>query len=57
MWVSSDRDILLDVKDNTIKLLTHKDNDYTAVKVKDATTHVMNKFSLNSFIDKEFTNE
>tara|TARA_E500000178_G_scaffold92858_1_gene91812 strand:- start:742 stop:1590 length:849 start_codon:yes stop_codon:yes gene_type:complete len=57
MWVSSDRDILLDVNDNTIKLLTHKDNDYTAVKIKDATTHVMNKFSLNSFIDKEFTNE
>ena len=57
MWVSTDRDILLDVNSNTIKLLTHKDNDYTAVKIKDATTHVMNKFSLNSFIDKEFTNE
>jgi hypothetical protein len=57
MWVSTDRDILLDVKDSTIKLLTNKDNDYTAVKIKDATTHVMNKFSLNSFIDKEFTNE
>ena len=57
MWISSDRDILLDVNSNTIKLLTHKDNDYTAVKINDATTHVMNKFSLNSFIDKEFTNE
>jgi hypothetical protein len=57
MWVSTDKDILLDVKDNAIKLLTHKDNDYTAVKINDATTHVMNKFSLNSFIDKEFTNE
>jgi hypothetical protein len=27
------------------------------VKLTDATVHVMNKFSLNSFIDKEFKNE
>ena len=57
MWVSTDKDILVDVKGSKIKMLTHQDYDYMAVKLTDATTHIMNKFSLNSFIDKEFTNE
>ena len=57
MWVSTDRDILLDVDDTVIKLLAHKSYDYIPVKLTDATVHVMNKFSLNSFIDKEFTHE
>jgi len=57
MWVSTDKDILIDAKGSKIKMLAHQDYDYTAVKLTDATTHVMNKFSLNSFIDKEFTNE
>ena len=38
-------------------MLAQRDYDYKAVKLKDATTHVMNKFSLNLFIDKEFENE
>lgn len=57
MWVSTDKDVLIDIKDNKIKMLAHRDYDYKAVKLKDATTHVMNKFSLNFFIDKEFENE
>ena len=57
MWVSTDKDILIDAKGSKIKMLAHQDYDYTAVKLTGATTHVMNKFSLNSFIDKEFTNE
>lgn len=57
MWVSTDKDILIDAKGSKINMLAHQDYDYTAVKLTDATTHVMNKFSLNSFIDKEFTNE
>ena len=34
--------------------------DYIVIKnskITDATVHIMNKFSLNSFIDKEFINE
>ena len=57
MWVSTDKDILINITDNTIKLLSHKSYDYLPVNLKDATVHVMNKFSLNSFIDKEFANE
>ena len=57
MWVSTDKDILIDVNSNVIKLLAHKSYDYLPVKLTDATVHVMNKFSLNSFIDKEFANE
>jgi len=57
MWVSTDKDILINVTDNTIKLLSHRSYDYLPVNLKDATVHVMNKFSLNSFIDKEFANE
>jgi len=57
MWVSTDNDILIDVNNNVIKLLAHKSYDYLPVKFTDATVHIMNKFSLNSFIDKEFANE
>ena len=57
MWVSIDRDILIDTNLTTVKLLAHKSYDYLPVNLKDATVHVMNKFSLNSFIDKEFANE
>jgi len=57
MWVSTDKDILINVTNNTIKLLSHRSYDYLPVNLKDATVHVMNKFSLNSFIDKEFANE
>ena len=57
MWVSTDKDVLIDIKNNKIKMLAQRDYDYKAVKLKDATTHVMNKFSLNLFIDKEFENE
>ena len=56
MWVSTDRDILIDAS-TSIKLLAHNSYDYIPVNLKDATVHVMNKFSLNSFIDKEFVNE
>jgi len=57
MWVSTDRDILIDIKDDSIQLLARRDYDYISTKLTDATTHVMNKFSLDRFIDKEFANE
>jgi len=57
MWVSIDKDLLVDVKQDSIQLLAHRNNDYMSVKLTDATTHIMNKFSLDNFIDKDFTNE
>jgi hypothetical protein len=57
MWVSTDKDILVDIKDDSIQLLAQRDYDYLAVKLDNATTHVMNKFSLDQFIDKEFISE
>ena len=57
MWVSIDKDLLVDVKQDSIQLLAHRNNDYMSVKLTDATTHIMNKFSLDNFIDREFTNE
>ena len=57
MWVSTDRDFLIDINDGVIKLLAHKSYDHLLVKLTDATVHVMNKFSLNSMIDKEFIHE
>ena len=57
MWVSIDKDILIDITGTSVKLLAHRSYDYLPVKLTDATIHVMNKFSLNSFIDKEFKNE
>lgn len=57
MWVSTDRDILVSVINNSVNLLVHKDYDYHLATLNTATVHVMNKFSLNAFIDKEFINE
>jgi predicted nucleic acid-binding protein len=57
MWVSTDTDLLVDIKNNDIKMLAHRTYDYLPVKLSDATVHIMNKFSLNSFIDREFKNE
>jgi hypothetical protein len=57
MWVSTDKDVLVDANNSSIKLLAQRDHDYLAVKLDDATTHIMNKFSLDKFIDKEFANE
>lgn len=57
MWVSTHKDILVDIKDDSIQLLAQRDYDYLAVKLTDATTHIMNKFSLDELIDKEFANE
>jgi hypothetical protein len=57
MWVSTDTDLLVDVNNGSIKLLAQKENNYLVVKLDDATTHIMNKFSLDKLIDKEFANE
>lgn len=49
-----DRDILLDIKDNTIKLLIEKEKyhgEYTLAKTSNLDLHIMNKFSLARYID------
>jgi len=57
MWVSIDKDVLVDIKDDSIQILAQREYDYLSVKLTDATTHIMNKFSLDKIIDKEFANE
>lgn len=51
---TSDRDILVTIKDTAMKFLIEKENylgEYTAVKSSSVDVHVMNKDSLNRFID------
>lgn len=57
MWVSTDRDVLIDIKEHNVQMLAQRNYDYLAVKLKDVNIHVMNKFSLNKFINAELENE
>lgn len=57
MWVATDKDILVDIHNENIQLLAQREYDYLSVKLTDATVHVMNKFSLNDFVNKEFSND
>jgi hypothetical protein len=50
----TDRDILISIKDNDMKFLIEKQSylgEYTAIKTSGIDVHVMNKASLNRFID------
>lgn len=50
-----DRDILLDIRDETLTFLIEKEKylgEYTAISTKDTDVHVMNKFSLDRILDK-----
>jgi len=50
-----DKDVLVDIVNDEIKLLIQKENrlgEYTIVKTKGINLHVMNKFSLERVIDK-----
>jgi hypothetical protein len=54
MCFTSDRDVLIDIKENAMKFLIEKEDylgEYTAVKSNGVDVHVMNKDSLNRFID------
>jgi hypothetical protein len=60
LFYTTDKDILCDVKDESFLFLVEKDQhigEYTPIRFKDNTVHVMNKFSLNRFIDKELAND
>ena len=48
-----DKDVLVDIVDDEIKLLvqkTHRLGEYTAVNLKGSNCHIMNKFSLERII-------
>jgi hypothetical protein len=54
MSYSTDKDILVDIVDNTIHVLLEKHNhpgEYILSKTQDIDLHVMNKLSLSRFID------
>lgn len=57
MWVATDKDVLLDIDKEQIKLLTHRKYDYIPTKISNSNIHIMNKFSLNNFINGVFDNE
>jgi|TARA_B110000858_G_scaffold198434_1_gene264940 hypothetical protein len=60
MMYITDRDILENLKDDHMTFLVEKKDylgEYTALKTKGQTIHVMNKFSLNRMIDREMDNE
>lgn len=51
-----DRDILVDIDDTTLKFLVEKKNysgEYIATKTKNLDMHVMNKYSLTRYLNKE----
>ena len=51
-----DKDVLVDIVDDEIKILVQKTNrfgEYTAVKLKGSNCHVMNKFSLERIIENK----
>tara|TARA_E500000318_G_scaffold110316_1_gene125402 strand:+ start:417 stop:1277 length:861 start_codon:yes stop_codon:yes gene_type:complete len=60
LWFTTDRDVLHQYKDEKFYILLDKKHwmgHYTINTVKDCNLHLMNKFSLNRHIDKEFVNE
>ena len=60
MLYTTDKDVLWQMDDDKMMFLVEKKNylgNYTAIKTAGQTIHVMNKFSLNRIIDKEFAND
>ena len=54
-YYTADRDILWDLEDDNFFFLLEKQNhlgEYTPLRIKGSSVHVMNKFSLNRIIDK-----
>lgn len=55
-----DKDILWEINNDEMLFLVEKEKylgEYTPIKTKKQNVHVMNKFSLERIIDKEFNNE
>lgn len=52
MYYTTDKDVLLELKDDTFKfLIEYKNGQYYPAKISNSNVHVMNKFSLNRIID------
>ena len=59
LYYTTDKDICYDIKDEKITFLLEKEDylgEYTLAVTNGLSVHVMNKFSLNRCIDKEFKN-
>ena len=60
MMYTTDKDILWELKDDQMMFLVEKKKylgEYTALKTKGQTIHVMNKYSLGRMIDQEMAND
>ena len=60
MMYTTDKDVLYKMTEDEFMFLVEKKDylgEYTALKTKGQTIHVMNKVSLNRIIDKEFAND
>lgn len=56
LYYTTDKSILWEIDGNSLFLLLEKPDytgEYTALRIKDANVHVMNKFSLNRCIDEQ----
>lgn len=59
-YYTIDKDLLWELSDDEMLFLVEKENylgEYTAIKTKGLSVHVMNKFSLERIINQEFENE
>lgn len=53
LWHTIDKDVLVDIQDNSITILLENEWEYHLANVKDLNVHVMNKFSLGRVIDEQ----
>jgi hypothetical protein len=57
LYYVTDKDIMIDMGRSSFEFLIEKENylgEYTLIRTKDISVHVMNKFSLNRMLDKEY---
>jgi hypothetical protein len=60
LYFISDKDIMIDFKDGSFKFLVEKEKyigEYTPIKFSNNTVHVMNKYSLDRYINSESLDE
>jgi hypothetical protein len=51
------KDTLIDIEETKISLLLQQEKNELPCSIKGSDLHVMNKFSLDRYIDKDFANE
>jgi hypothetical protein len=60
LYYTTDKDVLVDIKNDEFMFLIEKEQylgEYVPIKFKNNSVHVINKFSLNRFIDKELADD